>query len=110
MADDPRLKIPDELTRPVDRSKFPSLAPKGDAAGTGKDKKGRGDGTMEQLVSIGVVGSNFALAVAATGLIGWGVQAWVLPKLAPWPLVVGLLLGVVVGALRFVQDARKLMK
>lgn len=102
MQDDPRLKIPDELTTPVDRSKFPSLAPKQKA--TTKD-----DGTMEQLVRIGTVGGNFALAVVALGLIGWGVQTWVLPKAAPWLLVGGLLLGIVVGGIRFVQDARKLM-
>ena len=106
MPDDPRLKIPDELTKPVDRSQFPSIAPKPVSSGRAE----RDDGTMQQLVRIGTVGGNFALAVVAMGLIGWGVQAWVMPKAAPWPLVVGLLLGLVVGAVRFVMDARKLMK
>lgn len=102
MQDDPRLKIPDELTTPVDRSKFPSLAPK-------QQVSARDDGTMEQLVRIGTVGGNFALAVVALGLIGWGVQVWVIPSAAPWLLVGGLLLGVVIGGLRFVQDAKKML-
>lgn len=106
MPEDPRLQIPDDLKTPLDRSKFPSLPPQNPA----KSGTGQNDGTMEQLVRIGTIGSNFALAVVVFGLIGWGVQTWLATKATPWPLVVGLLLGLVVGALRFVQDARKLMK
>lgn len=104
MPEDPRLKIPDELTTPVDRSQFPSLAPKPTSVG-----KAKNDGTMEQLVRIGTVGGNFVLAVVALGLIGWAVQTWVFKNAAPWPLMVGLLLGILIGGIRFVQDARKLM-
>lgn len=105
MPDDPRLKIPDELSTPLDRSRFPSVEQKKPANGGAS----KGDGTMEQMVRIGTIGGNFALAVVALGLIGWGVQTWLTPSAAPWPLVGGLLAGIVLGGLRFVQDARKLM-
>jgi len=105
MENDPRLKIPDELTTPLDRSRFPSASPKQKPAG----KADAQDGTMQQLARISVVGTNFVLAVFVLGLIGWALQTWVLPRSAPWLLVGGLLLGVIVGAFRFVQDARKLL-
>ena len=109
-SSDPRLRIPDELSTPLDRSKFPSVAPKPTSAGNkGGAGSGGDDGTMQQLVRIGTIGGNFALAVVALGLIGWAVQTWIIPSAAPWPLVGGLLAGIIVGGLRFVQDARKLM-
>lgn len=65
---------------------------------------------MHQLMRISTVGTNFALVVGGLGLIGWAVQRWLLPGAAPWLLVGGLLLGLVVGAVRFVHDAKALMK
>lgn len=105
MPEDPRLKIPDELSTPLDRSRFPSVAPTPAPAGRAE----KDDGTMQQLVRIGTIGGNFALAVVALGLVGWALQTWVIKSAAPWLLVGGLLLGVVVGGLRFVADARKLL-
>lgn len=94
--DDPRLAIPQELTKPT----LPSIQP----------PRQRPDSSVNQLMRISTVGTNFALAVAGTGLLGWAAQKWVWPGAAPWLLVGGLLLGLVVGALRFVHDAKALMK
>jgi F0F1-type ATP synthase assembly protein I len=93
--DDPRLAVPASLRAPDAPRTRPVPADKGSA---------------NQLMRISTVGTNFALAVAGLGLIGWAVQKWLLPSAAPWLLVGGLLLGLVVGALRFVHDAKALMK
>lgn len=50
---------------------------------------------------------NFVYAVIGFALIGWAVQKWVVPAWAPWPLLVGLGLGLVGGFLRFVREALK---
>lgn len=94
--DDPRLAIPLELTKPGLTPKAPPRQPP--------------DSSVNQLMRISTVGTNFALAVVGTGLLGWAGQKWVWPGAAPWLLVGGLLLGLVVGALRFVHDAKALMK
>jgi hypothetical protein len=67
-------------------------------------------GTAEQLLKISTVGTNFAFSVMAAGLLGWLLQRFVIPGSAPWPLVVGLLVGLLLGAWRFVRDAKALMK
>lgn len=94
--DDPRLAIPDTLRKP---------GPGPRATIPAKDQ-----GSANQLMRISAVGTNFALAVMGLGLIGWALQKWLWPDAAPWLLVGGLLLGLVVGAVRFVHDAKALMK
>ncbi len=96
--DDPRLAIPESLRKPVQQPARPGTPPEADK------------GTVNQLMRISTVGTNFALAVGGLGIIGWAIQRWVVPSAAPWLLVGGLLLGLVVGAVRFVHDAKALMK
>ncbi len=93
---DPRLAIPETLRKP---------GPGRRALTSPKDQ-----GSANQLMRISAVGTNFALAVVGLGLIGWALQKWLWPGTAPWLLVGGLLLGLVVGAVRFVHDAKALMK
>ena len=65
---------------------------------------------MQRLVKVSTIGTNFALAVAGMGLLGWAVQRWLLPKMAPWPLLIGLFLGLIGGFVQFIRAARALMK
>ena len=51
------------------------------------------------------IAMNFVWTLAAAGLIGWAIQKWAWPAAAPWPLVTGLILGIVVGMGRFIRDA-----
>jgi F0F1-type ATP synthase assembly protein I len=60
---------------------------------------------MEHLVRISAIGSNFAFAVMGMGLIGWAIQKWLWPAAAPWPILIGLGLGLIGGLYRFVRDA-----
>ncbi len=66
-------------------------------------------GTMQQLVRISTIGTNFAFGVGAGVLLGWGLQKWVVPSWAPWPLIVGAALAIVGAGIRFVREARALM-
>jgi len=50
---------------------------------------------------------NFVYGVIGLGLIGWAVQ-WFWPRTAPWPILVGLLLGLVGGMVRFIYDAQRI--
>lgn len=93
---DPRLAIPETLRKPGPGRRILTST---------KDQ-----GSANQLMRISAVGTNFALAVVGLGLIGWALQKWLWPGTAPWLLVGGLLLGLVVGAVRFVHDAKTLMK
>lgn len=61
----------------------------------------------ERLVQISVIGSNFAFSVMAAGLLGWALQTWLLKSAAPWPLVIGLALGLILGFYRFIREALK---
>ena len=48
---------------------------------------------------------NFAFGVMGMGAIGWAIQNWFWKSAAPWPLVVGLGLGLVTGFYRFIREA-----
>ncbi len=98
-ADDPRLAIPEELRKPIARPHA-----------LGGQRAAKGEGSANDLMRISTVGTNFALAVVVLGLAGWALQKWLWPSAAPWLLVGGLLLGLVVGMVRFVHDAKALMK
>lgn len=64
-------------------------------------------GAMEALVKVGAVSLNFAYAVAGLALLGWAIDYFA--GTGPLWLLVGAGLGLVVGAYRFVVDARRLM-
>lgn len=66
-------------------------------------------GTMQQLVRISTIGTNFAFGVGAGVLLGWALQRWVVPSWAPWPLIAGAALAILGAGLRFVREARAIM-
>lgn len=51
------------------------------------------------------IGLNFAFGVMGMALIGWAIQTWWLKSAAPWPLVIGLGIGIIGGFVRFIRDA-----
>ena len=51
------------------------------------------------------IGSNFAVAVIGGVVIGLLIQKYWKPDWAPWPVLTGLLLGLVGGTYRFIKDA-----
>lgn len=51
------------------------------------------------------IGLNFVYGVIGFALIGWAVQRWIWPSAAPWPMLVGLFLGLLGGGFRFIKDA-----
>ncbi len=74
-----------------------------------KVKKGGAESgdVQRQAVAWGV-GLNFVYGFLGFGLIGWAVQTWLWKDAAPWPMLVGLGLGLVGGMYRFVKDALKM--
>lgn len=89
-------EIPDVLRRPVAR-------PRGMPA-TPVDRT-----TSDSMKAAGAwaIALNFVYAVIAFAFIGWAVQRWLAPSWAPWPLLVGLGLGLIGGFIRFVREALK---
>ncbi|HRJ49066.1 MAG: AtpZ/AtpI family protein [Phycisphaeraceae bacterium] len=65
---------------------------------------GRGGGAANQARAW-AIGLNFVYGVIGFSLIGWAVQRWIWPSAAPWPLLVGLFLGLIGGGFRFIKDA-----
>lgn len=61
-----------------------------------------------QLSRIASIGTDFAVAVAACGFLGWLIDYW--RGTQPWFLLGGLLLGLVVGFYRFIRDALAAMR
>ncbi len=97
---DPRLEIPEVLRQPV---KKPEMLKEYDRIqASGKDATPT-DSTKQALGW--AIAMNFVWTLAAAGLIGWAIQKWAWPAAAPWPLVTGLILGIVVGMGRFIRDA-----
>lgn len=97
---DPRLEIPEILRTPV---KKPSMLDEYDRI-KHESKAPRETDSTRQAVGWAIA-MNFVWTLAATGLFGWAIQKWLWPAAAPWPLVVGLILGIVVGMVRFIRDA-----
>ena len=50
---------------------------------------------------------NFVYGVVGAGLIGWVIEKWVVPSWAPWPVLVGLMVGLIGGFARFIHEAMK---
>ena len=51
------------------------------------------------------IAMNFVFGVMGMGAIGWAIQTWVWKSAAPWPIVVGLGMGLVGGFYRFIKEA-----
>ncbi|HMN40048.1 MAG TPA: hypothetical protein PKE29_04330 [Phycisphaerales bacterium] len=99
---DPRLEIPEILTTPVRK---PELLKEYERAARGGERRGGSD-TANQAAGWAIA-MNFVWTVAAGGLLGWAIQAWVWASAAPWPLLVGLITGILVGMGKFIRDALK---
>ncbi len=99
---DPRLKIPDVLTKPVLKPEMLKEYERNDSAAR---RPGESD-TAKQAAGWAIA-MNFVWTVAAGGLLGWAVQKWAWPSAAPWPLLVGLITGILVGMGKFIRDALK---
>lgn len=63
---------------------------------------------MTRLVRVSTIGTNFAFAVIGMGFIGFAIQHWWLKNTKPWPLLIGLFVGLIGGFYRFVRDATAL--
>ena len=63
---------------------------------------------LAQQGKVWAVGMNFAFTVMAGGLIGWAIQAFWLKNAAPWPILIGLGLGMASGLVQFIREANKL--
>jgi F0F1-type ATP synthase assembly protein I len=74
-----------------------------------KVKKGvEGSGDVQRQAVAWGVGLNFVYGFLGFGAIGWAVQTWLWKDAAPWPMLVGLGVGLVGGMYRFVKDALKM--
>lgn len=51
------------------------------------------------------IAMNFVFGVMGMGAIGWAIQTWLWKSSAPWPLIVGLAMGLVGGFYRFIKEA-----
>ncbi|MFN0132923.1 MAG: AtpZ/AtpI family protein [Phycisphaerales bacterium] len=72
--------------------------------GTGARK----EDSRSRVVRMSAIGTDFAVSVAAGGVIGWLIDRW--GGTRPWGLLVGLLLGLGVGFVRFVREALALTR
>jgi F0F1-type ATP synthase assembly protein I len=48
---------------------------------------------------------NFVYGFIGFLILGWAAQKWVWPGAAPWPLLIGIGVGLIGGGYRFVRDA-----
>ena len=71
-------------------------------------KGGAVSGDVQRQAVAWGVGLNFVYGFLGFGAIGWAVQTWLWKDAAPWPMLVGLGLGLVGGMYRFVKDALKM--
>lgn len=99
---DPRLEIPEVLRTPV---KKPQALVEYDKADAGRGKVGASDAARQ--ASSWAIAMNFVWTLAAALLLGWALQKWVWPAAAPWPMLVGLFVGLVLGMVRFMVEALK---
>lgn len=100
-----RQPVPPNVPNPQQDSPAPVPPPAGGPGNETGGKKEAKKGSMEHLVRISAIGSNFAFAVMGMGLLGWALEKWVWPGAAPWLLIAGLGLGLIGGLVRFVRDA-----
>lgn len=49
--------------------------------------------------------SNFALGTLGMGIVGYAIQRWLWPASAPWPVLIGLGVGLIGGSVQFVREA-----
>jgi F0F1-type ATP synthase assembly protein I len=56
------------------------------------------------------VATGAVFSIAAGGVLGYALQRWVFPGAAPWLILGGLGVGLVVGMIRFVKDAMAMNK
>lgn len=84
--------MPEALSRPVDHPRAADVLGGGPPRGQGAK--------MAQSWGIAM---NFAFAVIGMGALGWAVQEWLWPASKPWPLLVGLGIGLVGGFVQFVR-------
>lgn len=61
-----------------------------------------------RLVSVSTIGTEFAVTVGGAGLIGWIIDK--LADSAPWGILVGFGIGLVVGFIRFIKEATALSR
>lgn len=66
------------------------------------------DDTMQRLGRVSVIGTNFAFTVMSGALLGWLVDRWL--GSSPAGIIVGAGVGLVGGSVRFVSEARRLLK
>jgi F0F1-type ATP synthase assembly protein I len=99
---DPRLEIPEVLRQPV---KKPEALKDYERIERSSAKPGESDSAKQ--AAGWAIAMNFVWTVAAGGLIGWAIQKWAAPSAAPWPLLVGLIVGILVGMGKFIRDALK---
>ncbi len=85
-------QIPKELTEPV--RKPASMA-----------RKAKEQSDLGHIASLS---TSFLVSVVAGGALGWMLQRWVWPGAAPWPLVVGIGVGLLAGFIRFVREGLKI--
>ena len=102
---DPRLEIPEVLRQPIKKPDALLEYDKRDGAASGSSVS---DSTRQ--ATGWVIAMTFVYTLAAAGLLGWAIQTWAWPRAAPWPLLVGLILGLVLGMGRFIRDAMKANK
>lgn len=84
--------IPEVLARPVDHPRAAEIL-----------GQGQGKGHAARMAQSWGIAMNFAFAVIGMGALGWAVQAWLWPAARPWPLLVGLGVGLVGGFVQFVR-------
>lgn len=87
-------EIPPELREPV---RAPAKSPP------------PGSGGREEAQAW-TVATSAVFSIVAGGILGYGLQRWVWPGAAPWLVLGGLGVGLVVGMLRFVRDAMAMNK
>ncbi len=69
-----------------------------------------GSGAIANQGRVWAVGMNFAFTVMGGGLLGYLIQRFAMPSAAPWPLVIGLGCGMLIGLIQFIREAMKLNK
>jgi F0F1-type ATP synthase assembly protein I len=99
---DPRLEIPEVLRRPV---KKPEALKEYEKAERVNLRPGTSDSSKQ--AAGWAIAMNFVWTAAAGGVLGWAIQKWAFPSAAPWPLVSGLIVGIIVGMAKFIRDAIK---
>ncbi len=66
------------------------------------------DETLERLGRVSVIGTNFAFTVMGGALLGWLLDRWL--GSSPVGIIVGAASGLLGGSVRFVSEARLLLK